>query len=93
MKCEHCNKDAIGYQGFGCCAEYVCLDHASSFVPDLKSGEKMISVAETAFPSLCTMFPEAEGGVVATPWPAVVESQYISPGANPLNWLFICDIP
>ena len=43
MKCEHCDKDAIGYQGFGCCAEYVCLDHASSFVLDLKSGEKMIS--------------------------------------------------
>ena len=40
MKCEHCDKDAIGYQGFGCCAEYVCLDHASSFVLALKPGEK-----------------------------------------------------
>jgi len=40
MKCESCDKGAIGYQGFGCCAEYVCLDHASSFVPALKPGEK-----------------------------------------------------
>lgn len=43
IKCEHCDKDAIGYQGFGCCAEYVCPDHASSFVLDLKSGEKRVS--------------------------------------------------
>jgi hypothetical protein len=42
-KCEFCDKDAIGYQGFGCCAEYVCLDHASSFVKALKPGEKQIS--------------------------------------------------
>jgi len=43
MKCEHCDKDAIGYQGFGCCSEYVCPDHASSFILDLKSGEKKVS--------------------------------------------------
>ena len=43
MKCEFCDKDAIGYQGFGCCAEYVCLDHASSFVLALKPGEKQVS--------------------------------------------------
>ena len=43
MKCEHCDKDAIGYQGFGCCSEYVCCDHASSFVLALKHGEKQVS--------------------------------------------------
>jgi hypothetical protein len=43
MKCSHCDKDAIGYQGFGCCAEYVCPDHASSFVLAMKSGEKQVS--------------------------------------------------
>ncbi len=43
MKCEYCEKDAIGYQGFGCCSAYVCLDHADQFVLDLKPGEKLIS--------------------------------------------------
>lgn len=43
MKCEHCGKDAIGYQGFGCGSEYVCCDHASSFVLALKPGEKQVS--------------------------------------------------
>ncbi|MGB9176347.1 MAG: hypothetical protein WCB46_06375 [Methanoregula sp.] len=43
MKCTHCDKDAIGYQGFGCCSEYVCLDHAGSFVLALKPGEKQVS--------------------------------------------------
>lgn len=42
-KCEYCEKDAIGYQGFGCCAAYVCLDHADRFVLNLKPGEKLIS--------------------------------------------------
>jgi hypothetical protein len=43
MKCEYCEKDAIGYQGFGCCSAYVCLDHADKFVLDLKPGEKLTS--------------------------------------------------
>jgi hypothetical protein len=43
MKCEYCEKDAIGYQGFGCCCAYVCLDHADRFVLSLKPGEKLTS--------------------------------------------------
>jgi hypothetical protein len=43
MKCTYCDKDAIGYQGFGCCSEYVCPDHAGSFVLALKPGEKQVS--------------------------------------------------
>ena len=43
MKCEYCEKDAIGYQGFGCCAAYVCHDHADTFVLHLNPGEKLIS--------------------------------------------------
>jgi hypothetical protein len=43
MKCEKCGKDAIGFQGFGCCAEYVCAEHADKFVLDLKPGERKIS--------------------------------------------------
>jgi hypothetical protein len=43
MKCEYCEKDAAGYQGFGCCAAYVCLDHADNFVLSLKPGEKLTS--------------------------------------------------
>jgi hypothetical protein len=43
MKCEHCNKMAIGYQGYGCCSEYVCLDHARSFILALKPEEKQVS--------------------------------------------------
>lgn len=43
MKCERCGKDAIGFQGFGCCAAYVCADHADRFVLDLKPGERKIS--------------------------------------------------
>ena len=42
-KCEYCEKDAIGYQGFGCCSAYVCLDHADNFVLALKPGEKFAS--------------------------------------------------
>ncbi len=40
MICEYCEKDAIGYQGFGCCSAYVCLDHADTFVRALKSRGK-----------------------------------------------------
>jgi len=43
QKCEYCEKDAIGYQGYGCCSAYVCLDHADDFVLALKPGEKQIS--------------------------------------------------
>ena len=43
MKCEYCEKDAIGYQGFGCCSAYVCLNHADNFVLALKPGEKLSS--------------------------------------------------
>jgi len=42
-KCEYCDKEAIGYQGFGCCSAYVCADHADKFVHDLKPGERKIS--------------------------------------------------
>jgi hypothetical protein len=43
QKCEYCKKDAIGYQGFGCCAAYVCADHADHLVLELKPGEKKVS--------------------------------------------------
>jgi hypothetical protein len=43
MRCKYCEKDAIGYQGYSCCAEYVCLDHADSFVRALKPGERLAS--------------------------------------------------
>jgi hypothetical protein len=40
QKCEYCEKEAIGYQGFGCCSAYVCLDHADNLLLALKPGEK-----------------------------------------------------
>jgi hypothetical protein len=43
QKCEHCEKDAIGFQSFGCCCAYVCQDHADSFLLALKPGEKQSS--------------------------------------------------
>ena len=42
-KREYCEKEAIGYQVFGCCSAYVCLDHADPFVRTLKPGEKLTS--------------------------------------------------
>jgi len=42
QKCEHCKKDAIGIQGFGCCIAYVCLDHADNLLLVLKPGEKQV---------------------------------------------------
>jgi len=42
-KCEYCDKEAIGYQGFGCCAAYVCADHADKFVLELRPGERKVS--------------------------------------------------
>ena len=42
-RCEYCEKEAIGYQGFGCCSAYVCRDHADNFVLNLKPGGKLVS--------------------------------------------------
>ena len=39
-KCEYCDKDAIGFQSFGCCCAYVCRNHADNFVLALKPGEE-----------------------------------------------------
>jgi len=40
QKCEQCEKEAIGFQSFGCCCSYVCRDHADSLLLALKPGEK-----------------------------------------------------
>ena len=42
-KCQFCTKDVIGYQGFACCAEYVCADHANPMLLELKPGERKVS--------------------------------------------------
>jgi hypothetical protein len=42
-KCECCGKDAIGIQSFGCCAAYVCQDHADNLLLAIKPGEKQVS--------------------------------------------------
>ncbi|AGB02983.1 hypothetical protein [Methanoregula formicica] len=42
-KCARCRKDAIGFESFGCCAAYVCSDHASSLLLDLAPGTKLSS--------------------------------------------------
>jgi hypothetical protein len=42
-KCEYCNKDAIGFQGFGCCAAFVCADHAEPMLLELRPGQRKIS--------------------------------------------------
>ncbi len=42
-KCEYCGKDAIGFQSFESCFEYVCQDHAHSILLELKPGEKKSS--------------------------------------------------
>jgi len=39
-KCEVCDKEAIGFQSFGCCFAYVCEEHADSLLLALKPGEK-----------------------------------------------------
>jgi len=52
MKCEYCEKDAIGYQGYGCCSAYVCLDHADTFLLALRPGEKLTS-GECYFERFC----------------------------------------
>lgn len=43
QKCEYCDKDAIGFQSFGCCCAYVCEDHADNLVLALKPGQKQVS--------------------------------------------------
>jgi hypothetical protein len=40
-KCEYCEKDAIGYQGFGCCFAYVCTEHAHPNLLALRKGEQL----------------------------------------------------
>lgn len=42
-KCAYCNKDAIGFQGFGCGAAFVCADHAEPSLLGLKPGQRKIS--------------------------------------------------
>ena len=53
IKCEYCDKDAAGYQGYGCCSAYVCIDHADSFLLTLKPGEKL-STGECYFERFST---------------------------------------
>lgn len=40
QKCEYCEKEAIGFQTFEGCFEFVCRDHAHKFLLELKPGEK-----------------------------------------------------
>jgi hypothetical protein len=40
MKCERCEKDAIGIQSFGYCVSCVCEDHADGLLLALRPGEK-----------------------------------------------------
>lgn len=42
-KCDHCNKEAVGFQSLGCCFAYVCRDHADSNLLALRPGEKVSS--------------------------------------------------
>jgi hypothetical protein len=42
-KCDICGKDAIGFQGFGCGAAFVCADHADPVLLALKPGQRKIS--------------------------------------------------
>lgn len=40
IKCELCDKDAIGIQSLGTCVSYLCEDHADSSLLALRPGEK-----------------------------------------------------
>ncbi len=40
IKCEYCDKDAIGFQSIESAFAYVCQDHADSLLLALKPGEK-----------------------------------------------------
>jgi len=55
-KCEHCGKDAIGIQSFGCCVANVCQDHADNLLLALKPGEKQ-SYGECYFERFDTTDP------------------------------------
>jgi hypothetical protein len=41
-KCEHCGKEAIGFQSLEGGFEYVCKEHADSLLLALKPGEKKV---------------------------------------------------
>ena len=56
QKCEHCGKDAIGIQSFGCCVAYVCHDHADNLLLALKPGEKQV-YGECYFELFDTVIP------------------------------------
>jgi hypothetical protein len=43
VKCEYCGKDAIGFQGFGCGAAFVCADHADPALLELRPGQRKIT--------------------------------------------------
>lgn len=43
--CQVCGKPAIGLEILGCCKVVVCEDHASPFLKNLSSGERMESGA------------------------------------------------
>lgn len=43
VKCEYCGRDAIGFQGFGCGAAFVCADHAEPALLELRPGQRKIS--------------------------------------------------
>jgi len=40
QKCEHCERDAIGFQSFGCCSAYVCPEHADHLLLELEPGQR-----------------------------------------------------
>jgi hypothetical protein len=42
IKCEYCDKDAIGFQSLEAAFAYVCPDHADSLLLALKPGEKKV---------------------------------------------------
>ncbi|HNX17021.1 MAG TPA: hypothetical protein PKM50_01680 [Methanoregula sp.] len=42
IKCERCDKDAIGFQSLEGGFEYVCKDHADGLLLALKPGEKKV---------------------------------------------------
>lgn len=43
MKCDRCGKDAIGRESFGCCSSYVCIDHASALLREIRPGKTLVS--------------------------------------------------
>jgi hypothetical protein len=42
IKCEYCEKDAIGLQSLEGAFAYVCQDHADGLLRALKPGEKKV---------------------------------------------------